>query len=115
MKTIKALVLLIITVSINGCAAFKNPDFSLITLDMSKQGVISLIGKPQRVVGAQKYDDGLLEILEYKVDKITSEQLDSRYNWLFFLNNELQEFGDKNQYLPNEYDKYYQKYRNNRR
>ena len=115
MKTIKALILLIITVSMHSCAIYRSPDFSLITLDMSKQEVISIIGKPQRVVSAQKYDDGVLEILEYKVDKIASEQLDSRYNWLFFLNNELQEFGDKNQYLPNEYDKYYQKYRNNRR
>jgi hypothetical protein len=115
MKTIKALFLLIITLSIHSCAVYKNPDFSLIRLDMSKEEVINLLGKPQRVVGAQKYDDGLLEIFEYKANKITSEEVDGRYNWLLFLNNKLQEFGDKNQYLPNEYDKYYDKYKRNRR
>lgn len=115
MKLFTAAILLFSTLLVSSCGILRNPDFSLVSLGMTKEEVISQLGKPQRVVGAQRYDDGILEIYEYKIDKLVSDEIDSRYNWLYFLNNELQEFGDRNQYIPNEYDRYYNKYRKSRR
>lgn len=76
---------------------------------MDKQEVIQAIGKPTRVIGAKKFNDGILEIYEYDLYRYITDSLD-KSSWLFFFNDKLQEFGDKNEYIPNEYDRYYRRF-----
>lgn len=110
MRKLQFIALILFFIALTSCKMLRPTDFSSIRLDMTKQEVEQVIGKPTHVVGAKRYNDGILEIYEYKLYPRLGVAQDNRYNWLFFLNNKLQEFGDKNEYIPNEYDRYYNRF-----
>ncbi|MDF2518221.1 MAG: hypothetical protein K0R59_3517 [Sphingobacterium sp.] len=91
------------------CGIMKPMDFTNIKVGMNQQEVIQKIGKPNLVVASKKYNDGVLEIYEYITGSIDSTHV--KRSWLHFFNNELQEWGPKENYSPNDYDEYYRRYR----
>lgn len=112
MKFFTATILLLSTLLITSCALLKETDFSSIKIGMTTEQVKERIGKPARVVAAKRYADGILEVYEYPRLKA---QPDTMLNWLYFIDNKLEEWGPKEQYIPNDYDRYYNKYRKDRR
>ncbi|TYR38232.1 DUF3192 domain-containing protein [Sphingobacterium phlebotomi] len=90
--TYAAAVLLLFLAS---CAALRHGDMSLISLGMSKEAVIKRIGKPNMVVMAQSTEDGPLEVYEYMTGEVNSytEKVERRPIWVYFLNNEVIEWG----------------------
>ncbi|MDR2269755.1 MAG: hypothetical protein LBF27_02510 [Sphingobacterium sp.] len=90
-----------------GCGLMKLRDFTNIKVGMNQQEVIQKIGKPDLVVASKKYNDGILEIYEYT---IAGDSTHVRKNWLHFFNNELQEWGPKENYSPSDYDEYHRRY-----
>lgn len=92
--------LLLFTWLFTSCASFKSPDFSQVRIGMSKEEVSKRLGNKYTIISAKKYDDGVLEILQYlRVPAITATS-DLDYNWLFFFNNKLDEWGPKSNYSP---------------
>ncbi|MCA5006583.1 hypothetical protein [Sphingobacterium bovistauri] len=112
MRTLTTIIILAFTIFLSSCGLLRETDFSLIQIGMTTAEVKQNIGTPARVVAAKRYDDGILEIYEYPRLKA---QPDTMLNWLLFIDNRLEEWGPKEQYLPSEYDRYYHKYRKNRR
>jgi len=112
MKLLKTSFVLITILFISSCGLLRETDFSLIKVGMTSEQVKERIGNPLRVVAAKRYDDGILEVYEYARLRA---QPDTMLNWLYFIDNRLEEWGPKEQYIPSEYDRYYQKYRRNRR
>lgn len=112
MKFFTAAILLISTLLITSWALLKETDFSSIKIGMTSEQVKERIGKPARVVAAKRYADGILEVYEYPRLKARP---DTMLNWLYFIDNKLEEWGPKEQYIPNDYDRYYNKYRRDRR
>lgn len=97
--------LLLFTWLFTSCASFKTPDFSQVRIDMSKEEVSKMLGTPSTVISAKKYDDGVLEILQYYRVPAISATSDLDCIWLFFFNNKLDEWGPKTNYTPfNEYN-----------
>ena len=80
---------------LGSCAALRHGDMSLISLGMSKENVIQRIGKPNMVVIAQSTEDGPLEVYEYMPGEVNSytDQVERRPIWVYFLNNEVIEWG----------------------
>lgn len=96
------------------CSMLKGPDFTKIQVGMTKEKVIQQLGKPDAVVASKKYQDGILEIYEYgtaQLENAADSTSGYRIYWLYFFNNELQEWGIKRNYSPSDYDGYYEKYR----
>lgn len=112
MKLFNVSIILLATLLFTSCGLLKETDFSSIKIGMTTDQVKERIGKPGRVVAAKRYDDGILEVYEYPRLKA---QPDTMLNWLYFIDNRLEEWGPKEQYVPSDYDKYYNKYRRNRR
>lgn len=100
--------ILLFAVIFSSCAALKSIDYTSIKVGMTQNQVMSLIGKPQKVIGSKRYSDGILEIYQYPTYKISPDTL---LNWLYFFNNELQEWGPKESYVRDDYDRYYRNYR----
>ncbi len=106
-------ILFLIALLSSSCAAFKTPNFGSVSIGMSKEEVIKRLGNKYTIISAKKYDDGVLEILQYqRFATVSTTGNDNDYNWLFFFNNQLDEWGPKTNYAPfNEYN-YYRKHRN---
>lgn len=112
MRLFNTALILITSLILSSCGLLKETDFSLVKIGMTAEQVQEKIGKPRRVVAAKRYDDGILEVHEYSRLKA---QPDTNLNWLYFIDNRLEEWGPKEKYTPQDYDRYYQKYRGNRR
>ncbi|UIR55526.1 hypothetical protein LZQ00_14790 [Sphingobacterium sp. SRCM116780] len=96
------------------CKMLKGPDFTKIQVGMTKEKVVQQLGKPDAIVASKKYQDGILEIYEYgtpQLENSADSTAGFRQYWLYFFNNELQEWGIKRNYVPSDYDRYYEKYR----
>lgn len=93
------------------CGLMRPMDFTNINVGMNQQEVIQKIGKPNLVIASKKYNDGILEIYEYAIG---GDSTHIRRNWLHFFNNELQEWGPKENYSPNDYDEYHRRYQRKR-
>jgi hypothetical protein len=112
MKLLNASFVLITILFLSSCGLLKETDFSLVKIGMTTEQVIERVGKPSRIIAAKRYEDGILEVYEYPRLKA---QPDTMLNWLYFIDNRLEEWGPTEQYLPSEYDRFYQKYKRNRR
>jgi hypothetical protein len=112
MRLLTASIIVSSSILLASCGLLKETDLSLIKIGMTTEQVKEKIGKPSQVVAAKRYDDGILEVFEYP--RLRS-QPDTMLNWLYFIDNKLEEWGPKEQYVPNEYDRYYNKYRKSRR
>lgn len=111
---IGTLIIMLSIISLVGCSMLKGPDLTKIQVGMTKEKVIQHLGKPDAVVAAKKYQDGILEIYEYgtpQLENPADSTAGFRQYWLYFFNNELQEWGIKRNYSPSDYDGYYEKYR----
>lgn len=72
-----------------------NADMSLVNLGMSKEEVHKKIGKPNNIISAKRTAEGTLEVLEYlrrEVNTYTEKSV-QRPIWVYFLNDELIEWG----------------------
>ncbi|MGJ1264808.1 hypothetical protein ACR78F_02135 [Sphingobacterium spiritivorum] len=111
-------VLILLTIFIFGSCKMisgtSGPDFTKIHVGMVKEDVIKQIGKPGAIVSSKKYDDGILEVHEYytwQPEVVIDSTTIYRQYWLFYFNNELQEWGTKKSYSPEDYDIYYRRFR----
>ncbi|EEI91372.1 hypothetical protein HMPREF0765_3092 [Sphingobacterium spiritivorum ATCC 33300] len=111
-------VLILLTLFIFGSCAMisgrSGPDFTKIHVGMVKEDVIKQIGRPGAIVSSKKYDDGILEVHEYytwQPEVVIDSTTIYRQYWLFYFNNELQEWGTKKSYSPEDYDIYYRRFR----
>lgn len=105
-------ILFLIALLSSSCTAFKTPNFSNINIGMSKEEVVKRLGNKYTIISAKKYDDGVLEIFQYlKVPAIAATSSDTEYNWFFFFNNKLDEWGPKENYNSFNEHNYYRKHR----
>ncbi|MGJ1432176.1 hypothetical protein ACR79M_11415 [Sphingobacterium spiritivorum] len=111
-------VLILLTIFILGSCKMisgrSGPDFTKIHVGMVKEDVIKQIGKPGAIVSSKKYNDGVLEVHEYytwQPEVVIDSTTIYREYWLFYFNNELQEWGTKKSYSPEDYDIYYRRFR----
>jgi replicative DNA helicase len=75
-----------------GIAQKKKMDMTKISLEMSKEQVVDKIGKPENVIGAEKLENGLVEVYQYTdygppFGKVVKE----RY-WLYVVDNKLKKW-----------------------
>jgi len=92
MKTyIKTPLILLVCFFISSCAALRAPDMNKISIGMDKQTVIATIGKPNTVVGAKKYPNGTVNVLQYLMSVDGNGH--ANYSWLYFYNDNLVQFG----------------------
>jgi len=72
-----------------------NADMTRVNLGMNKDQVYERIGKPNNIIAAQRLPEGDLEVLEYlRVEQNSyTEKSIQRPIWVYFLNNELIEWG----------------------
>lgn len=104
-------IILVTTLFLTSCATFKAPNFSTIKIGMSQEQVIAQLGKNYTVVTVKKYEDGVLEILQFPISaKIYGSG--PPYNWFFFFNNQLDEWGKKENYAPFDYHNDFRQKRN---
>src|SRR5690606_23934835 len=103
MKFFTTTILLILTLLITSCALLKVTDFSSIKIGMTTEQVKERIGISAYVVDDKRYADGILEVYEYPRLKARP---DTMLKWLYFIDNKLEEWGPKEQYIPNDYDRY---------
>lgn len=109
MKYIAAL--LFATLLFASCSSFRVPNFSKIKIGMTPEQVIKQLGNKYTVISAKKYEDGVLEIYQFSnVSSIDGNTDASTYNWLFFFNNKLEEWGPKENFQP--YDYYNRRHHN---
>lgn len=99
MKIIYTAGIVLLTLTVAACGAMKyqmiNADMSLVSLGMNKEQVYEKIGKPNNVIASQRLEEGDLEILEYmrvEHNSYTNKNI-QRPIWLYFLNNQLMEWG----------------------
>jgi len=90
------------------CAISKDTDFSQIKLDMTKEEFLNINLDP-RIIGSKNYNNGLLEIYE-RIDFRHRPIESQRHYWFYFYDEKLEEWGPKENFIPNEYDKYYKEY-----
>lgn len=76
--------------------AWKRVDLAKVSIGMTKAEVISALEKdPANVVAAKKYEDGIMEVLEFH-DYVSPNQSDHNNfetYWLYFFNDNLIEWG----------------------
>lgn len=84
---------------LSGCAALRESarsvDLTKVQIGMSKNEVAqALLKKPDNVVGAKEYDDGIMEVLQYSgYTKLTSANpSELEIYWLYFFNDRLVEW-----------------------
>lgn len=108
MKLLTSTFILLAIFLTSSCAIIKDSDFSKIAIGMSKDDFLLLNLNP-RIIGSKKYNDGFLEIYE-RIDFKHYPAQEQRHYWFYFYNNILEEWGPKENFVPNEYDKYYKEY-----
>lgn len=95
--------LLLTTLLLTSCSTFKGADFSKISIGMTKEEVVKRLGNKYTIISAKRYEDGILEIYQYlNVGNIYATS-DAAYNWLFFFNNKLEEWGPKEDFKRYDY------------
>lgn len=94
------ILIIISVVLLSGCGAMresmKSVNLAEVRIGMSKEEVIyALKKKPDNVVAAKEYDDGIMEVLQYsgytKLSSPNPNVLESY--WLYFFNDRLVEWG----------------------
>jgi hypothetical protein len=72
----------------------RGPNMDKISIGMDKPTVIAALGKkPDAIVGAKKYDNGTVEVLQYLVSVDAAGH--PNYSWLYFYNDKLVQFGKR--------------------
>lgn len=75
------------------CAGSKNINLSDISLGMTKKEVIERMKKkPDNLIGAKKYPEGTLEVLQFTKYDALYHFVIERY-WLYFWNDKLSQWG----------------------
>lgn len=89
---VKLLPVLLLSLMISSCAALRVPDMTKIAVGMDKKTVIASLRKnPDNVVGAKKYNSGVIEVLQYIMGINPNGR--PQLSWLFFYNDKLMQFG----------------------
>ena len=89
----KIAVLLMVITILTGCASYKSIPLMNLEIGMSKKEVIkALKKKPDNMIGAKRYDDGTVEVLQYSRNEVWYGQLEERY-WIYFFNDKLVQWG----------------------
>jgi hypothetical protein len=83
---------------LGGCSAMKKLDLYQLQLGMSKEEAIRVLGKkPENLIGAKRFDDGDLEVLEFtswrNALSATEQTGPLEQFWLYFFNDRLVEWG----------------------
>ncbi len=94
MRTYILYPLLFIALLFGACHALKKVDTFQLTIGMSKDEAIqALKKKPDNIIGAKQYEDGLLEVVQFSgLAPLTTEEEMEKY-WLYFFNDRLVEWG----------------------
>ncbi len=101
----KIILILLVVMTVGSCT-FMHQDFAnygknyakiklhLLTVGDSKQQVISKIGVPVNVIGSKRFEEGNVDVWSYERwhARMGSDQKEEEY-WLYFLNNELEQWG----------------------
>jgi len=105
---IKYFTLILLTITLlSSCGIKTRSNFSTVKIGMSQEQVVKQLGKNYEVVAAKKYDDGVLEIYQY-LTQYETENSPAKYNWLFFFNNKLEEWGPRENFQPYDYFRPYE-------
>jgi hypothetical protein len=90
----KLSILLTITVILTGCSAwYGNINLFNLQIGMTKSEAMRAIGRsPDNLIGAKKYPDGTVEVIQYSRYDVWYGQLQERY-WLYFFNDKLIQWG----------------------
>lgn len=105
------LVIVICVFFLASCSPYAHlrKDLSALSIGMTKEEVAARIGKPEQMVGAKRFDDGTVEIVEHTVAQrspVLGEIDEVSKYWFFFLNGALDEWGPKERYTM-DLDYYY--------
>ena len=87
--------ILCVAITVSACQMLKRLDMFSLEIGMTKaQAIQALQKKPDNIVGAKHYDDGVLEVVQFSGPAMTavSEDQIERY-WLYFFNDRLMEWG----------------------
>lgn len=73
---------------------YESIDLHLLTLGDSKPEVIEKIGEPENVIGSRVLDNGVIEVWSYEKwhAALGNDRKEAEY-WLYFLNDELAQWG----------------------
>jgi hypothetical protein len=75
------------------CAPYKHVDLTSLKIGMNKQQVYSSINKkPDNLIGAKKYPNGTIEVLQYSKRSEWTGFIEEEY-WLYFWNDSLNQWG----------------------
>ncbi len=121
MKKINTLILICLAVTtgmLAGCSAMKKLDLYQLQLGMSKEEAVRALGKkPENLIGAKRFEDGDLEVLEFNSwrNALTTPEGESPFEqfWLYFFNDRLVEWGKPTDWAY-EVDRVYRKHRGRR-
>lgn len=103
---------------LGGCSAMKKLDLYQLQLGMSKEEAIRALGKkPENLIGAKRFEDGDLEVLEFSSlrNVLTTPDGEEPFEqfWLYFFNDRLVEWGKPADWSY-EADRVYRKHRGRR-
>lgn len=86
--------LLCIAITLSACQVLKRVDTFNLEIGMTKaEAIHALQKKPDNIIGAKQYDDGVLEAVQFSGPAaVTSDDQMERY-WLYFFNDRLIEWG----------------------
>ena len=74
---------------VTGCAAYAPINTAALSVGMSKQAAIEVLGGRGDTVGSRVYDDGVVDVIEINRRSNLSSDIVETY-WLYFLDNELE-------------------------
>jgi hypothetical protein len=89
------LVIFIVAIFLNGCSAYKGINLFSLKIGMSKTETIAAIGKkPDNLIGAKKFDDGMVEVIQYtKYNPYAMTVEVQEQYWLYYLDDKLVQWG----------------------
>ena len=101
MKKVNTIILTCLVIAagmLAGCSVMKKLDLYQLQLGMSKEEAIQALGKkPENLIGAKRFEDGDLEVLEFNSwrNTLTAPEGEGPIEqfWLYFLNDRLVEWG----------------------
>ena len=102
MSKVRMLLIIAYVLMTMGCMASVDPpqypmvkvDLSPLQIGMSKQEVIEAIGKPYNVIGAKRFENGVVEVWDYRCygANVVQYYIETQY-WLYFLDGKLEQWG----------------------
>jgi hypothetical protein len=85
---------LVLVLLLSGCGSY----FTNVKLGMSKQELERVAGKPHAVIAANRVNENLVEVVEYRRGGYWWGDLDQSY-WFFFNGNKLEKWGRSGDHL----------------